>query len=85
MVPKTPSHIENFHDSMSFGKNLKPPEFFLITNRAKKAHVANAYLSHAEVAGSKDALSWFPRPKLKNLPAAQVVPHIIAATRITII
>ena len=81
MVPKIASHIENFHDSMSPGKNLKPPEPFLIMNRAKKAQVANAYLSHAEVAGSKDALFSFPRPKLKNLPAAHVVPHIIAATR----
>ncbi len=81
MVPKIPSQIENFHDSLSEGKIRKPCEFFLKKNSMRKASVANAYLSHAEVAGLSDALLCSSIPKLKNLPAAQVVPQIMAAIR----
>tara|TARA_Y100000588_G_scaffold393905_1_gene511864 strand:+ start:2070 stop:2258 length:189 start_codon:yes stop_codon:yes gene_type:complete len=62
MVPKIPSQIENFHDSLSSGTNRKLSEDFLAMNNKKNAVTANAYLSHAEVAGSMDAGLSSPKP-----------------------
>tara|TARA_S200000501_G_C20749604_1_gene711059 strand:- start:690 stop:947 length:258 start_codon:yes stop_codon:yes gene_type:complete len=78
MVPKIPNQIDNFQESLSGGTNLKPtPDDLDMMKKVKKAIIANAYLSQADVAGSRFAGSPPSKPKLRNLPAAHVEPQII--------